>query len=209
MLKRIFAIIAAAAVLICLSGCSDYVMTAEDLALQKSLVGYWAADVDTGYNEFAEDGSLTVMTVVEFTDDFHYLLHSCILDDGYALTYLPVEYSFEDLKFKVVTKGVASYAKVSVSDDGQTMYWHTDEKTDTYLRIDKETAAGLGIPEYSPESWVTDENGDLVTEAPTESGSDNGSDTEAPAADGSETDSSVTDSSVTDNPDDADSDTDG
>ena len=54
MLKKIFALIAAAAMLICLSGCSDYVMTEEDLAVQKSIEGYWVADSSTGYNEFAE-----------------------------------------------------------------------------------------------------------------------------------------------------------
>ncbi|MCM1024140.1 MAG: hypothetical protein NC395_08800 [Prevotella sp.] len=161
MVKKVFAFIAAA-MLICLSGCSEYVMTEEELALQKSLVGYWAADVDTGYNEFSEDGALTGMMVVEFTDDFHYLVHSCLLDQGYALTYPPIDYSFEDMKFKVMVDGVASFARLTVSDDGQIMYWHTDDKTDTYRRLDKDMAASLGVPEYSAESWVTDENGDYV-----------------------------------------------
>lgn len=182
MLKKIFALIAAAAMLICLSGCSDYVMTEEDLAVQKSIEGYWVADSSTGYNEFAEDGTLTLMTVVEFTDDFHYLLHKCLLNEGYALTYPPVAYSFEDQKFKVVTDGVPSYARLSVSDDGQAMQWYTDEKTDSYLRLSKEDAASFGIPEYSPEAWVTDENGELVTESFAENGSESSSGTEAPAA---------------------------
>lgn len=195
MLRKIFAFIAAAALTVGMAGCSDYVMTEEDLAIQKSLVGYWAADVSTGYNEFSESGELTAMTAVEFTDDFHYLMHICLIEQGYALTYPPVSYSFEDRKFKVVNEGVASFAQVSVSDDGQIMYWHTDEKTDTYRRLDAETAAGLGIPEYSAESWVTDENGEFVADTVTESGSDGDSGTEAPVTDSSETDGSVTEDS--------------
>lgn len=182
MLKKIFALIAAAAMLICLSGCSDYVMTEEDLAVQKSIEGYWVADSSTGYNEFAEDGTLTLMTVVEFTDDFHYLLHKCLLNEGYALTYPPVAYSFEDQKFKVVTDGVPSYARLSVSDDGQAMQWYTDEKTDSYLRLSKEDAASFGIPEYSPEAWVTDENGNYINETDAETYDTEESDTDKDGA---------------------------
>ena len=180
MFKKFFAVFSAVMLTFCLAGCSEYVMTEEDLAIYKSIQGYWAADVSTGYNEFDEDGNLTAMIVVEFTDDFNYLMHICYLDQGYALAYPPVKYSFEDKKFKVMTDGVASFAQVSVSDDGQIMYWHTDEKTDTYRRLDKETAASLGIPEYSAESWVTDENGSFVNETNTEDSVTDNSDTEEP-----------------------------
>lgn len=189
MLKKFFAALSAAALTVCMAGCSDYVMTEEDLAIQKSLAGYWAADVSTGYNEFSEDGALTSMTAVEFTDDFHYLMHICLIDQGYALTYPPVSYSFENGKFKVVNEGVASFAQVSVSDDGQIMYWHTDEKTDTYLRIDAETASSLGIPEYSAESWVTDENGDFVNETSLESSAAENQGTENSIPDSADTES--------------------
>lgn len=189
MLKKFFAFFAAAALTVCMAGCSDYVMTEEDLAIQKSLVGYWAADVSTGYNEFSENGELTAMTAVEFTDDFHYLMHICLIEQGYALTYPPVSYSFEDRKFKVVNEGVASFAQVSVSDDGQIMYWHTDEKTDTYRRLDAETAAGLGIPEYSAESWVTDENGDYINETAPESSAAENQGTENSIPDNADTES--------------------
>lgn len=189
MLKKFFAFFAAAALTVCMAGCSDYVMTEEDLAIQKSLVGYWAADVSTGYNEFSENGELTAMTAVEFTDDFHYLMHICLIEQGYALTYPPVSYSFEDRKFKVVNEGVASFAQVSVSDDGQIMYWHTDEKTDTYRRLDAETAAGLGIPEYSAESWVTDENGDYINETAPESSAAENQGTENSILDNADTES--------------------
>lgn len=189
MLKKFFAFFAAAALTVCMAGCSDYVMTEEDLAIQKSLVGYWAADVSTGYNEFSENGELTAMTAVEFTDDFHYLMHICLIEQGYALTYPPVSYSFEDKKFKVVNEGVASFAQVSVSDDGQIMYWHTDEKTDTYRRLDAETAAGLGIPEYSAESWVTDENGDYINETAPESSAAENQGTENSIPDNADTES--------------------
>lgn len=189
MLKKFFAFFAAAALTVCMAGCSDYVMTEEDLAIQKSLVGYWAADVSTGYNEFSENGELTAMTAVEFTDDFHYLMHICLIEQGYALTYPPVSYSFEDRKFKVVNEGVASFAQVSVSDDGQIMYWHTDEKTDTYRRLDAETAAGLGIPEYSAESWITDENGDYINETAPESSAAENQGTENSIPDNADTES--------------------
>lgn len=179
MFKKFFAVLTAAALTLCMAGCSKYVMTEEDLAIQKSLVGYWAADVGTGYNEFAEDGTLIEMMVVEFTEDFHYLMHPCRIIDGYSLSYPPVAYSFEKQQFKVVTDGVASFAKVSVSDDGQTMYWVTNEKTDTWLRLNKEAAAALGIPEYSAEAWVTDESGNFVNETNTEDPAAYNSDTEA------------------------------
>lgn len=178
MLRKIFAFIAAAALTVCMAGCSEYVMTEDDLAVYKSIQGYWAADAGTGYNEFDEDGNLTAMIVVEFTDDFNYLMHICYLDKGYALSYPPVKYSFEDKMFKVVTDGVASYAQLSASADGQTLYWHTDDKTDTYLRVSKEEAANLGIPEYSPESWVTDENGSFVNETTAETPVSESTDTE-------------------------------
>lgn len=180
MFKKFFAVLTAAALTLCMAGCSKYVMTEEDLAIQKSLVGYWAADVGTGYNEFAEDGTLVEMMVVEFTEDFHYLMHPCRISDGYSLSYPPIAYSFEKQQFKVVTDGVASFAKVSVSDDGQTMYWITNEKTDTWLRLNKEAAAALGIPEYSAEAWVTDESGNFVNETNTEDSAADDRDTEAP-----------------------------
>ena len=195
MLRRIFAFMAAAALTVCLAGCSDYVMTEEDLAIYKSIQGCWAADVGTGYNEFDENGNLTAMIVVEFTDDFHYLMHICYLDERYALSYPPVKYSFEDKMFKVETNGVASYAQLSVSDDGQTLYWHTDDKTDTYLKISKEEATNLGVPEYSPEAWVTDENGEFVSESAAVSGSESDLGTEAPVTDSSAADSSDTEAS--------------
>lgn len=164
MFKKFFAVLTAAALTLCMAGCSEYVMTEADLAIYESIQGYWAADVGTGYNEFDEDGNLTTMIVVEFTDDFNYLMHVCYVDQGYAVAYPPVKYSFEDKLFKVMKDGVASYAQLSVSDDGQTLYWHTNDKTDTYIRVSKEEATALGIPEYSAESWVTDENGSFVNE---------------------------------------------
>lgn len=186
MIKKFFAVFLAAALTVCLAGCSEYVMTEDDLAIYKSVQGYWAADVGTGYNEFDENGNLTAMVVVEFTDDFNYLMHVCYIDEGYALSYPPVKYSFEDKAFKVMADGVASYAGLSVSDDGQMLYWHTDDKTDTYLRLSKEEAAGLGIPEYSADAWVTDENGDFVNDT-------------APAV--SDTESTGTEASIHDNAD--------
>ena len=195
MLRRIFSFISAAALTVCLAGCSDYVMTEEDLAIYKSIQGCWVADAGTGYNEFDENGNLTAMIVVEFTDDFHYLMHICYLDERYALSYPPVKYSFEDKMFKVETNGVASYAQLSVSDDGQTLYWHTDDKTDTYLKISKEEATNLGVPEYSPEAWVTDENGEFVSESAAVSGSESDLGTEAPVTDSSASDSSDTEAS--------------
>lgn len=179
MFKKFFAVLTAAALTFGLAGCSEYVMTEEDLAVYKSVQGYWAADAGTGYNQFDEDGNLTTMIVVEFTDDFNYLMHICYLDQGYAIAYPPVKYSFEDKMFKVMTNGVASYAQLSVSEDGQTLYWHTDDKTDTYLRLSKEEAASLGIPEYSAEAWVTDENGSFVNETGAEVYITEDSDTEA------------------------------
>ncbi len=162
-LKKLTAAAVALVTAVSMTGCSDYVMTEKDLAKQKSIEGFWAADDSTGYNSYNENGDLTIMIVIEFTDDFHYLMHQCMLSDGYALSYEPVTYSFEDEKFKVMVDDVPSYAAVDVSEDGQTMYWRTDEKTDIYLRMTEEKAREFGIPEYDLESWK-------VTE--TESGSD-------------------------------------
>lgn len=182
MFRKIFAVLTAAALTLCMAGCSEYVMTEDDLAVYESIQGYWAADVGTGYNEFDEDGNLTAMIVVEFTNDFNYLMHICYIDQGYALAYPPIKYSFEDKMFKVMVDGVASYAQLSVSGDGQTLYWHTDDRTDTYLRLSKEEATALGIPEYSAESWVTDENGSFVNETGAEAYDTEASDTDKDGA---------------------------
>ncbi len=48
MAKKIFAAIVSAVMLICMAGCSDsYVMTEEDIAVQKSIEGCWLADAST------------------------------------------------------------------------------------------------------------------------------------------------------------------
>ena len=164
MFKKIFAVLTAAALTLCMAGCSEYVMTEDDLAVYESIQGYWAADAGTDYNEFDEDGSLIAMTVVEFTDDFNYLMHVCYVKQGFALSYPPVKYSIEKKLFKVMTDGVASHAQLSVSEDGQTLYWYANDKTETYIRLSAEEAEYFGIPEYSAEAWVTDENGNYISE---------------------------------------------
>ena len=177
MAKKILTAILAAAMLMCLAGCSDYVMTAEDLEKQKSIEGCWAADDSTGYNSYDAEGNITEMLVVEFTSDFKEMIHTCNLQEGYVMTYDPIDYSFEDEKFKVMVDGVASYARVSVNEDGSNMRWITDDKTDLYQRVSEEAAAALGIPEYDPERWNTEatsegESGDVSesSEGDTDSG---------------------------------------
>lgn len=183
-IKMITAVIAAAATSLCMAGCSDYVMTEEDLAMQKSIEGFWAADIDTGLDQFDESGNLVMVTVFEFTEDFKYIMHECYVNDRSTLVYDPVEYSFEDGNFRVVTDGRAAYAKINVSEDGQTMYWITDDGTDTYQRLTDEHVEDLGIIPYTPESGEGGED--------TESGSDS-SDTSADTGDSE----SVSDSSDT------------
>jgi len=173
-IKMITAAIAAAAVALSLAGCSDYVMTEEDLAVQKSIEGFWAADIDTGYDKFDESGNLVMVVVFEFTEDFKYIMHECFVNDRSTLVYDPIEYSFEDGNFRVVTDGRVAYAKINVSDDGQTMYWITDGKTETYKRITEEKAEELGIIPYDPESDAGSED----TERGSDS-SDNSADTSA------------------------------
>ena len=155
--KKIYtavSVVLAAVFAVLLAGCSDYVMTAEDLAVQKSIEGYWLADASTGYNSYDEEGYPTEFLVVEFTNDFKYFLHVCNIAEGYTMTDQPVSYSFRDEKFMVEVDGVPAYAKVSVSGDGQTMQWITDSQTDTYKRMDEEMARIFGIPEYDSESWA-------------------------------------------------------
>ena len=168
MAKKIFAAVVSAAMLICMAGCSNnYVMTDEDIAVQKSIEGYWLADDSTGYNEYDENGYFTALTAVEFTSDYKYLLHVCMPGDGqasgYVLTYDPVAYSFEDKMFRVDSDGIASYARVSVSEDGQILYWITDDKTDRYNRLTEEQAIELGISPYDPAAWEEhDKNGETA-----------------------------------------------
>ena len=165
-MKKIFAAVVSAVMLICMAGCSDnYVMTEEDIAVQKSIEGCWLADDSTGYNEYDGNGNFLALTAVEFTFDYKYLIHVCMPGDGqasgYVITYDPVAYSFEDKMFRVDVDGIFNYARVSVSDDGQTLYWITDEQTDRYNRLTKEQAAEMGIPEYDPAAWEeTEENSD-------------------------------------------------
>lgn len=159
MFKKILAAVFSAAVMLCTAGCSgEYVMTEDDLALQRSAEGFWLADDSTGYNEYDEYGNLASRTVVEFTDDFKYLLHICMSADsradGYVATSTPIEYSIEKKYFKLDIGGEASYAKVSFSDDGQTMYWGTDDVTDIFHRLSDEEAAGYGITAYDPAYWA-------------------------------------------------------
>lgn len=163
MLKKILAALSAAVIAVSMAGCS-YEMTEEDLELQKSMIGFWAADNSTGYNEFDENGNLTLMVAVQFTEDYKYLVYHCLLDQGQVLTYMPISYTIEDEKFKVDQNGVASYAGVSISADGRTMSWITDEKTDKYIRFTAEEADNIGIPEYYPgkyeEMFAEDEDGE-------------------------------------------------
>lgn len=179
MARKIFAAIVSAVMLICLAGCSgNYVMTEEDIAVQKSIEGFWIADDSTGYNEYDGNGNFLALTVVEFTSDYKYLVHVCMPGDeqasGYVMTYDPIEYSFEDKTFKVDVDGIASYARVSVSEDGQILYWITDEQTDRYNRLTNEQAMGMGIPEYDPAAWEeTETEQGEVTENETGSVSEN------------------------------------
>ncbi|MDE7278242.1 MAG: hypothetical protein K2N26_00725, partial [Oscillospiraceae bacterium] len=54
-------------------------------------------------------------------------------------------------------------------------------RTDPYLRLSTDEESSLGIPEYSAESWVTDENGSFVNETNTEAAATENSDTESEA----------------------------
>ncbi|MCH5193207.1 MAG: hypothetical protein J1F11_04545 [Oscillospiraceae bacterium] len=160
-LAAALAAVTAAAAAVSMSGCSEYTMTEEDLELQKSLVGFWAVDDTKGqseYNEYDENGILTMMTAIQFTDDFKYLLYQCYLQDNYVMTFEPVSYTIEDGKFRVEENGKASYAGVSISGDGKNMSWITNESTDPYIKFSAEKAAELGIPEYDPETWKETES---------------------------------------------------
>lgn len=179
MAKKILAVVVSAVMLVCLAGCSgNYVMTEEDMAVQKSIEGRWIADDSTGYNEYDGNGNFLALTAVEFTSDYKYLIHVCMPGDGqasgYVMTYDPVAYSFKDKMFRVDIDGVASYARVSVSEDGQTLFWITDDQTDRYNRLTDEQAAELGIPEYDPAAWE-----ETATES--ESGTEENSETESTA----------------------------
>lgn len=159
MLKKIIAGIVAAVFTVMLAGCSDYVMTEEDLAMQKSIQGYWCADDSMGYNSYDSEGNPTELLVVEFTNDFKYFIHECNFTDDYVMTYDPISYSFENEMFRVDIDGVYQYAKIDVSSDGKIMKWITDDQTDTYNRMDEETARAFGIPEYDSEKW-SEKNGE-------------------------------------------------
>lgn len=158
MSKKIFAAVVSAIMLVCMAGCSDYVMTEKDIAKQRAMVGYWAANDSTGYNAYDADGNLTNVMVVQFTEDYKYLTYDCDLVSQFTSTYEPIGYTIEDENFRVDVKGVASYAKVTISDDGETMSWYTNEKTDIYNRLSEEAAAAMGIPEYDPDMWNTETN---------------------------------------------------
>lgn len=176
MLKKIFAAVVSAAMLICMAGCSgNYVMTEEDVAVQKSIEGYWIADDSTGYNEYDGNGNFLSLLTVEFTSDYKYLLHVCMPGDGqasgYVMTYDPIAYSFEDKMFRVDVDGTPNYARVSVSEDGQILYWITEDQTDRYNRLTDEQAAELGIPPYDPAAYEeTEENSEDGSVSETEAG---------------------------------------
>lgn len=174
MLKKILAVILSAAALLCTAGCSkEYVMTEADLAQQKAAEGFWMSDDSTGYNQYDEYGNFLSLTVVEFTSDFNYLLHTCMPGDEYADGYVqsgsPIHYGIERGDFMVEFDGVKSYAKVSFSDDGQTMYWDSGEETDIFHRMSDEDVAKYCIPVYDPARWAETES---VGDEPEDGGAD-------------------------------------
>ena len=160
MLKRIITVMLAVVFTAMLAGCSGYQMTEKDMAMQRAIRGFWTPDVSTGYNTYDENGDLTELLVIEFTEDFNYFIHTCYVQNGYTMTDPPISYSFKNENFKVDVNGVASYARVSVSDDGQTMKWITDTQTDIYNRLDEESARALGVPIYNKEAWTSNDTGE-------------------------------------------------
>ena len=180
MLKKILAA-SAAVITILMSGCSSYKMTEEDLELQRSLIGFWAADNRTGLNEFDENGKLTKMTAIQFTEDFHHIVYYYYPsrneeEPSYVASIEPVSYTIEDNKIRVESNGKASYAGIGISDDGSTLSWITNDITDLYIRFSDEEAAAMGFPEYDPEYWknletASDTSGE---ESGEETGSDEG-----------------------------------
>lgn len=165
MIKKITVFFVSLVMCLALAACSDeYVMTAEDLAIQEAMVGYWTADDSTGLNSYNAEGELIGAVIVEFTDDFNYLIHLCDVETGYVTTYPPVKYSIEDELFKVIEDGAAYYAKVRVNSDEKKLYWITDEETLVYFETSEEIVKLFGIPEYNPDEWV--DGTDTVTEIP-------------------------------------------
>lgn len=160
MLKKVFAGMLAAVFIVMLAGCSGYKMTEKDMALQRSIKGFWVPDDSTGYNVYDENGEPVELLVVEFTDDFNYFIHTCYVQNNYIMTDPPIYYSFKNEKFKVDVDGVPSYALVHFSDDGKIMKWVTDDKTDTYNRISESTARAMGIPQYNREAWTSNDSGE-------------------------------------------------
>lgn len=195
MTKKILAAVISAVMLICMAGCSgDYVMTEADIAVQKSIEGYWLADDSTGYNSYDGNGNFLSLTAVEFTSDYKFLVHECMPGDseadGYVMTYSPVNYTIEDKMFKVDEDGTPNYARISVSDDGQILFWITDDQTDRYNRLTEEQAIEMGITPYDSAAWEETEaipvesgTGDTVSDGETgsettESGADTETETE-------------------------------
>ena len=176
MMKKITVMLAALVMCLGFAGCSgNYEMTEADLALQNSMVGYWTADDSSGYNSYNSDGEIISMIMVQFTEDYKYLLYECHVQDGYVISYDPVAYTIEEELFKVEVENVASYAKVKVSDDGSKLYWITDDTTTIYLSTSDEAAKNLGIPEYNPAEWESTAETEEQSKAESESVSEGSS----------------------------------
>lgn len=161
-IKKLLALTLCVVITAAFSSCSNngkYVMTEEDLALQDSLLGFWMPGAETGANTVDEEGNLKKLIIVEFTDDFCYLFYEYYVDTGLLATYDPVYYTIEDMKFRVDLEGVPSYASITVSEDGNTMYWITDDKTDRYVRVSESDIRELGIPEYKGKDDTAQDTG--------------------------------------------------
>lgn len=161
MIRKILAAAMAAILLLCAAGCSsEYVMTEADLALQNSMVGLWLADDSTGYNQYDTDGSFLSLTVLEFTSDYKYRVHTCMpgdgAADGYVATYSPSPYTIEKELLKVVIDGISNYAKIEVSEDGSSLYWITDDERELYTKLSDERIYELGISVYDPDNYTED-----------------------------------------------------
>lgn len=150
----------------------DY--TEAENALQASLVGYWTDDLAQLEQAVAEEKS--VVSVLEFTDNYSYTWHECSYDEWQIVTYEPTEYSFENMNFKVENNGKEAYAKLEISGE-DTLYWITDENTYDYTRVPQELIDKIGIGKGEILS------AEAETEKPTENETETETETESKGPD--------------------------
>jgi hypothetical protein len=161
------------------AGCSDSTAV-EDAELNQKLIGGWVP-LDTSLYEYDEDGNITSYPVYEFTGS---VTKAHIVGSPYVSSYVVNEYEIKDGKYKVIVDGVAQYAKIGFTDEGN-MLWYTDDEVTEFRPLTEDEIIENGIPIGQAVGDEVDETSD---ETQTDDGTEETADSEEEASESESSD---------------------